>query len=388
MAKTSFSVINRPDPADLLGWYDRHARDLPWRSHQGRAPSPYHTWLSEIMLQQTTVATVIPYYLRFISRWPNVAALAAADEQEVLHEWAGLGYYSRARNLLACAKEIVTQYGGEFPDTIELLKKLPGIGDYTANAIRTIAFDLSGNVVDGNVERVVSRIYAFDKPMNIPQHKKELRALAATLLPDKRHGDYAQALMDLGATICTPRNPLCHACPWQKNCQAFASGRTAEIPFSEKRGKTPQRYMACFVLYDTQNRLLLRQRPQNGLLGGLWECPSTAWVEYAEDETAFLAPDQLPRNLPQDISLQHLPQQVVHVFSHFKLTADIFIADKALAIRADHDHDHEHQHAHQKALDALSCAWFTLDALPPLSTLSRKIIDRAAPSLLHHDTQI
>lgn len=312
------------------------------------------------MLQQTTVATVIPYYQKFTARWPNVIALANADEQDIMHEWAGLGYYSRARNLLACARKIATEYHGQFPDTIDALKTLPGIGDYTANAIRSIAFDLPANVVDGNVERVVSRLFAFTAPMNEPKNKKEIRTLASHLLPDTRHGDYAQALMDLGATICTPRNPLCHACPWQNNCSAFAKDLTTQIPHTQRRAKLPERYMAAFILRDTAHRIFLRQRPSSGLLGGLWEPPSTAWIECEDGHDMAIETTSLPENM----HFQKLSKPVIHVFSHFKLVTDIYICDTLF--------DQNDGQTNNSI-----GPWFTMDTLPPLSTLSRKIMDAA-----------
>jgi A/G-specific adenine glycosylase len=347
MAKTSFSA---PEPRDLLRWYGKAARDLPWRSHQGRAPSPYHTWLSEIMLQQTTVATVIPYYLKFIQKWPAVQALAAAHEDDVLQEWAGLGYYSRARNLLKCARMVVSDFGGEFPEDIVELKKLPGVGDYTANAIRAIAFDKTANVVDGNVERVVSRIFAFDKPLNEFKNKAQVKQLAASLAPQKHPGDYAQAVMDLGATICTPRQPKCTLCPWQKNCRALALGKQEIIPVIERRKKLPERFTACFVMYDAQGRYFMRQRPSSGLLGGLWEFPSDEW-----NENDSVSAKDFP--LPEKGFIR-LPKPHIHVFTHFKLTTAIFV--------------------HQKAVAAeklrLAGSWQSLDQLPALSTLTSKIL--------------
>ncbi len=216
---------SRPDPADLLAWYDRQRRDLPWRAPLGTAPDPYHVWLSEIMLQQTTVATVGPYFDQFVARWPDISALAAASLDEILHMWQGLGYYARARNLHACARVVVEQHGGAFPSERAALRALPGIGDYTAAAIAAIAFDRRCAAVDGNVERVVARLYAVIEPL--PAAKPRLRELAAALVPEQRAGDFAQAMMDLGATICTPRRPRCVLCPWRGACLAEA-GRLAE----------------------------------------------------------------------------------------------------------------------------------------------------------------
>jgi len=358
MAKTSVSA---PKAADLLRWYEAHGRDLPWRTHHGRAASPYHTWLSEIMLQQTTVATVIPYYLRFLEKWPTVDALAQASDDDVLQEWAGLGYYSRARNLLKCARVIVAECNSVFPSDLSELKKLPGIGDYTANAIRAIAFDLPANVVDGNVERVVSRIFAFEKPLNIPANKVQLKEMAARLAPEKYPGDYAQGLMDLGATICTPRSPKCDLCPWQKNCLAFSLGKTETIPVIERRKKTPEKIAACFVLRDSKNRYFMRQRPMTGLLGGLWEFPSTAW----ETELKIGKKD-FP--LPQK-NFKSLPKPVIHVFTHFKLTTQVFV--------------HQEKVAHKDI--SLQGKWVALDALPALSTLTQKILTAARKALGDQD---
>ena len=225
-----------PDSGTLLAWYDRHRRALPWRAAPGIRPDPYRVWLSEIMLQQTTVATVGPYFDRFVARWPDISALAAASLDEVLHLWQGLGYYARARNLHVCARTIVEQHGGTFPDEPEALRALPGIGDYTAAAIAAIAFDRRGAAIDGNVERVVARLYAVCEPL--PLAKARLRALAAAMVPDRRAGDFAQALMDLGATICTPRRPRCVLCPWRSCCAAAASGRAEDLP---ARGEKPER---------------------------------------------------------------------------------------------------------------------------------------------------
>lgn len=353
MAKTSFSA---PKAADLLGWYAKQGRDLPWREHGGRAPSPYHTWLSEIMLQQTGVITVIPYYLRFTTRWPTVEKLAAANDDDILKEWAGLGYYSRARNLLKCARLIAADYNGVFPTDIKELKSLPGIGDYTANAVRAIAYDLPANVVDGNVERVVSRVFAFDQPINTPANKTQVKELAAQLAPQKNASDYAQAIMDLGATICTPRNPKCDLCPWQKNCLAYASEQTDTIPVVVKKAKIPQRNTDVFILYDKQSRILLRQRPASGLLGGLWEFPSTPWQKQNE------APEVYSLKLPfKETEFIPVRDPVLHVFSHFKLISRLFLAPKAITASS------------AKNLGQ----WFALDDLPALSTLTKKTLDAA-----------
>ncbi len=230
--------------APLLAWYDRHARVLPWRARKGAAADPYAVWLSEIMLQQTTVATVGPYFMRFLTRWPTVEALAAAPQEEVMKEWAGLGYYSRARNLHACAKTVSSEYGGKFPDTLEELGQLPGIGPYTAAAISAIAFGRSVTVVDGNVERVVARLFDLRTPL--PAVKPEIREKAATLTPESRAGDFAQAMMDLGATVCTPRSPACNRCPINDLCDARAAGTQSLLPARAPKKAKPTRRGACF----------------------------------------------------------------------------------------------------------------------------------------------
>ncbi len=339
-----------------MKWYRQHRRTLPWRSHQGRAQSPYHTWISEIMLQQTGVSTVIPYFNAFTDRWPTVENLAAASQDDVLARWAGLGYYSRARNLLKCAQVVVGEHGGEFPDDIEVLKKLPGIGDYTANAIRAIAFDKPANVVDGNVERVMSRMFAIREPINTPAMKKEIKRLAGTLAPEKDAGDYAQGLMELGATICTPKNPDCGACPWQEFCLARKSGLQNELPVIPRAKKNPERFASVVVLRDKTGRVFLRQRPDSGLLGGLWECVGTEWRAETPSRLA-----ELRTILGADFELKKLPQHVAHVFSHFKLTTTIYTCPAVAA----------------SATKKLHGSWFKTDELPPLSTLTQKILKAA-----------
>ena len=223
--------------AALLAWYDRHRRAMPWRALPGQTPDPYAVWLSEIMLQQTTVATVSPYFKRFLARWPTVADLAAADLDDVLHAWAGLGYYARARNLHKCAAAVATKHGGIFPDTEADLLKLPGIGPYTAAAVAAIAFGHKATVVDGNVERVMARLFAVTDPL--PGSKARLKALAESLTPDERCGDYAQATMDLGATICSPTNPACGICPWRDGCDGQKQGIAVELPKKSPKRNAP-----------------------------------------------------------------------------------------------------------------------------------------------------
>ncbi|HEX7970237.1 MAG TPA: A/G-specific adenine glycosylase, partial [Stellaceae bacterium] len=226
-------------PARLLDWYDRHRRDLPWRAKPGERPDPYRVWLSEIMLQQTTVATVGAYFGRFMARWPDVSALAEASLDEVLHLWQGLGYYARARNLHACARAVVERCGGRFPETEAELRALPGIGDYTAAAVAAIAFGRAATPVDGNIERVMARLFAHAEPL--PDAKSVLRRLAATLTPAERAGDYAQAVMDLGATVCTPKKPKCILCPWREACRGRMQGIAESLPARRAKGEKPLR---------------------------------------------------------------------------------------------------------------------------------------------------
>jgi A/G-specific adenine glycosylase len=301
----------RPDPAALLAWYDRHRRDLPWRVAPGRPPDPYLVWLSEIMLQQTTVATVGPYFDRFAARWPDIRALAAASLDEVLHLWQGLGYYARARNLHACARAIVEHHGGRFPDDPAALRRLPGIGDYTAAAIAAIAFDRRIAAVDGNVERVMARVFAEREPL--PEVKPRLKALAAALVPDKRAGDFAQAMMDLGAVICTPRRPRCVLCPWRRDCAAVALGIAESLPSPAAKAERPLRRGVAFWLRRGDGAVLLRRRPEKGLLGGMIELPSTPWrtLPWTESDATQAA--------PAATLWTALPGTVQHGFTHFRL---------------------------------------------------------------------
>jgi A/G-specific adenine glycosylase len=304
-------LAHKPDPAALLAWYDRHRRDLPWRVAPGRRPDPYRVWLSEIMLQQTTVATVGPYFDRFVARWPEIRALAAASLDEVLHLWQGLGYYARARNLYACAGAVVERHGGCFPDDPAALRALPGVGDYTAAAIAAIAFDRPVAAVDGNVERVVARLFAERAPL--PAAKPRLRALAAALVPDARAGDFAQALMDLGAVICTPRRPRCVLCPWRENCAAAAAGIADSLPTPAEKPERPLRYGVAFWLSRADGAVLLRRRPEQGLLGGMIELPSTPW------RTAPWPAAEAMVEAPAATRWGALPGTVSHGFTHFRL---------------------------------------------------------------------
>jgi A/G-specific adenine glycosylase len=310
-----------PDAATLLAWYDRHRRDLPWRAPPGRRADPYRVWLSEIMLQQTTTSTVAPYFDRFVTRLPDLSALAAASLDDVLGLWQGLGYYARARNLHACARAIVERHGGVFPDRAPALKALPGIGDYTAAAIAAIAFDRPEAAVDGNAERVVARLFAVSEPL--AQVKPRLRALVRTLVPATRAGDFAQALMDLGARVCTPRRPACALCPWRECCAAAAAGMAEAIPALAPKPAPPQRYGVAFWLVRADGCVLLRRRPEKGLLGGMVEIPSTPWREARWTMVEALAA------APHRASWSPLPGIVRHGFTHFRLDLQILAGETA-----------------------------------------------------------
>ncbi len=294
----------------LLAWYDRARRDLPWRARPGESADPYRVWLSEIMLQQTTVATVGPYFARFLARWPDVHGLAAAPLDRVLTEWAGLGYYARARNLKKCAEVVARDLGGRFPDTEAGLAALPGIGPYTAAAIAAIAFDRAATVVDGNVERVIARVFAVTDPM--PASKPVLREKARDLTPSVRPGDYAQAMMDLGATVCRPRTPLCASCPVAGDCAAHALGIAAELPRRAAKKARPVRRAVAWLGHDGKGAIVLRRRAEKGLLGGMWEVPSSDWQEADIGDPA-----------PPVAAGWEAAGTVVHVFTHFRLEIEV-----------------------------------------------------------------
>jgi A/G-specific adenine glycosylase len=299
----------------LLAWYGREGRDLPWRHTR----DPYRIWLSEIMLQQTTVAAVIPYYERFLKRFPTVAALAAASLDDVLTLWAGLGYYSRARNLHLAARQVVAEQGGIFPDSLDALAALPGIGRSTAGAILSIAFDTPAPILDGNVRRVLVRLFAWPEDPRGNRAEKQLWAWAELLKSIDRPHDYAQAIMDLGATICTPREPVCDRCPLQDLCQAFGQGLAAALPVARKRPKVPVRKQVALVV-SAPGGLLLRQRPPEGFLGGLWEFPT---ADLPEGVTAGQAAGRLRDDLGLHGALEGLAE-VRHAYSHFKLELAVF----------------------------------------------------------------
>ncbi|HEV2559013.1 MAG TPA: A/G-specific adenine glycosylase [Microvirga sp.] len=307
----------RPDARDLLTWYDRHRRDLPWRARPGETADPYRVWISEIMLQQTTVAAVKPFYQRFLERFPTVEALAEAPADAVMQAWAGLGYYSRARNLHACAKAVVAGHGGRFPGTEAELLKLPGIGAYTAAAVAAIAFNEVAAAVDGNVERVMSRVFQIEEPL--PKAKPAIRALTEGLVPQDRPGDFAQAVMDLGATICTPKRPACALCPWMAPCRARAEGLQEAYPKKQKKVEGQLRRGAAFVVLRADDAVLLRTRPPKGLLGGMAEPPTSAWEADYDPARGML-------DAPLEARWKRLPGVVRHVFTHFPLELTVFFA--------------------------------------------------------------
>jgi A/G-specific adenine glycosylase len=336
----------------LLAWYDRERRHLPWRAPPGRTADPYRVWLSEIMLQQTTVKAVMPYYAEFLRRWPSVEALAAAALDEILAAWAGLGYYSRARNLHACARAVVERHGGRFPGSEQALRELPGVGPYTAAAIAAIAFGAPATPVDGNVERVAARLYAVAQPL--PAAKAELRLLAKGLTPAERAGDHAQAMMDLGATICTPKRPSCLVCPVAEFCAARARGIAAELPLRPAKPERPMRLALAFVALREDGHVLLRRRPEAGLLGGMLEVPTTPWTN------ALPPVEEGLRAAPVRGDWRTLPGIVTHTFTHFRLEARVHCASVAAHARL------------TPSADAPRCRW-----------VARRDLDRAAlPSVM------
>lgn len=337
----------------LLAWYRANHRKLPWRAAPGARQDPYAVWLSEVMLQQTTVQTVIPYFLKFMRRWPDFAALARAGQSEVMAAWAGLGYYSRARNLHACAVAVATEHGGQLPSDEAALLRLPGIGPYTAAAIAAIAFGRKAAPVDGNIERVLSRLMGIEEPL--PASKPRLREIAAALAPARHAGDFAQAMMDLGATICTPKAPACDVCPWAPGCAARAAGLAAELPRRVRAKARPLRRAAAFVLFSRKDEVFLRLRPPTGLLAGMHETPLSP---FADD-----FPDSIDTLAPIDAAWRRLDEVVHHGFTHFDLELEVHVASPEA-----------------RRITGLEGEWAPLDALDAfaLPTLFRKVIRAAA----------
>ena len=351
------AMTPQPEHASrLLAWYDRHRRTLPWRALPGAKTEPYLVWLSEIMLQQTTVATVGDYFRKFVARWPTVQALAAAPIDDILSAWAGLGYYARARNLHACARTVTELHDGRFPDTEDALRALPGIGPYTAAAIRAIAFDQPASAVDGNVERVIARLFAIRTPL--PDAKPEIRTRAAALVPPQRAGDYAQAMMDLGATVCTPRSPRCVICPLMKTCKARKEGIAEELPARAPKAEKPTRRGLAFVLANRDGAILLRKRPAKGLLGGMDEVPSSPWREGK-----LVIADAL-NEAPVPARWKVLEGGVRHTFTHFHLELAVARATATTS---------------RLAKLAPGSAWVEIDKLDEraLPTVMRKVIAHA-----------
>jgi A/G-specific adenine glycosylase len=338
----------------LLEWYDRHARVLPWRVPPGAGarPDPFRVWLSEVMLQQTTVAAVKDYFHRFTARWPDVHALAAAEDEEVMAEWAGLGYYARARNLLKCARAVAAA-GGGFPGDHAGLLKLPGIGPYTAAAISAIAFDRAEVVVDGNVERVMARLFAVETPL--PTAKPGLTALAARLTPATRPGDYAQAVMDLGATICTPKSPACGICPWAAACTARAQGIQAGLPRRLPKTPKPTRRGVAYIGRRADGAWLLERRPEKGLLGGMLGWPGSDWAEIPADPVP-----------PAQGDWQDPGAEVRHTFTHFHLRLSLRVADLPEGTKPETGRFHPHDSFRPSALPTVMRKAFDLarEALP------------------------
>lgn len=326
------SPISRSVSGALLAWYDRHARELPWRvgpkaRKAGELPDPYAVWLSEIMLQQTTVATVGPRYAEFLSRWPDVKAMAAAHLDDILGEWAGLGYYARARNLHKCAVVVAEEHDGVFPDTEERLRALPGIGAYTAAAIAAIAFDRRAIVIDGNIERVVSRLYEIATPL--PAAKEEIRERLEDIWPKKRSGDFAQSLMDLGAAICRPKAPSCLLCPISENCAAQQAGTQETFPVKAAKKAKPNRVGAAFALMNAKGEVLFERRPEKGLLGGMLGLPGTEWKESLNGDVFESAPAN---------AKWQKTGEATHTFTHFHLTLDVYAGAAPKGFRKGADH--------------------------------------------------
>ncbi|MEO0548195.1 MAG: A/G-specific adenine glycosylase [Pseudomonadota bacterium] len=351
---------------NLLDWYDRHARSLPWRvppdqSAKGVRPDPYHVWLSEVMLQQTTVAAVKSYFEKFLRLWPCLTDLATASEEDVMKAWAGLGYYSRARNLKACADTVAAGYGGHFPTTQADLIKLPGIGDYTSAAIAAIAFGEKAAVVDGNIERVITRLLADATPL--PAAKEICRTEMSRITPDDRPGDFAQAMMDLGATICTPKRPACALCPLNEHCSAYRLGTMEQFPVKLAKKAKPLRKGAAFVAIREDGAVLLTKRADKGLLAGMSGVPTTAWTASEDGATGAEA---APFRVPSGVRWTGCGT-IRHTFTHFHLELEIYrAADLPMGF----------------CTPALDGWWSSATALPEeaLPTVMKKSLSAAIPN--------
>jgi len=317
----------------LLDWYDTQGRSLPWRAKGRDIPDPYRVWLSEIMLQQTTVITVMPYFENFVQTWPTLNDLADADLDQVLHAWQGLGYYARARNLHKCAKAVVDEYGGQFPDDEKKLLKLPGIGPYTAAAISAIAFKRPTAPVDGNIERVFARLMALGEPS--PGLRTDVACALLLTVPEQRPGDFVQALMDLGATVCTPKNPQCNTCPWMNlpagGCLAFAQGNATAYPVKKPKRKKPVRRGIAFWAENSEGGVYIRRRHEKGLLGGMMEFPSTDWRESPWDLNEAIG------DAPFNADWQTLSGVVKHTFTHFHLELTVCLGRNAVFVQTEGD---------------------------------------------------
>lgn len=309
----------KPEAHALLRWYDETARILPWRAPPGEgAMDPYRVWLSEIMLQQTVVATVKPYFARFCELWPTINALAAAPREDVLAEWSGLGYYARARNLHKCAEVVAREHGGRFPETEAGLLALPGVGPYTAGAIAAIAFGQPVAAIDGNVERVMTRLFAIQT--QLPEARPMIRAAVEQLIPQDRPGDFAQAVMDLGATVCIPKTPRCLMCPWRAECAGRAAGIAADLPLKAPKKPKPERQSVVYAHFNDMGEVLMETRPDKGLLGGMIGLPGPAWTKSPPDDTAIKAA------APGSADWREAGPRAAHVFTHFSLDLAVLVA--------------------------------------------------------------
>ena len=335
----------------VLAWYEANARTLPWRYDHHEVGNPYHTWLSEVMLQQTTVVTVIDYFHHFIRKWPTLKELAAASEEDVLTAWQGLGYYSRARNLLKCARYVQNELSGCFPKDVSELLALPGVGPYTACAISSIAFQQKEVPVDGNIIRVMSRLYGLKTPL--PELKGEIEDLVKRYRLNPKPGNFAQGLMDFGATLCRPKKPSCESCPLQDQCEAFSENTQHLIPVRKQKPQKPTRFGKAFLIYDKDGLLLLRKRPEKGLLANMMEVPSTLWsTDNDEVERSFI-------DICGAGKFTALEQTVKHTFTHFHLELEVY-----------------HGGVNDFKLKCPTTKWVAPDTLSahPLPTLMKKVI--------------